>query len=72
VASRWAMTGCNRGRRVRLTGITISRLRDGLIVEDWSAFDSFELLRALGPLRALLAAPSLLAALRDARGRVSM
>jgi predicted ester cyclase len=68
VASRWVMTGTNRGRRVRLTGITISRLRDGRIVEDWSAFDSGELLRGLGLVRTLLAAPRLLAALRDTRG----
>jgi predicted ester cyclase len=68
VASRWVMTGMNRGRRVRLTGITISRLRDGRIVEDWSAFDSGELLRGLGLLRTLIAAPRLLAALRHAPG----
>ena len=36
VASRWALTGSNRGRAVRLTGITISLLRDGRLVEDWS------------------------------------
>ena len=29
VASRWVLTGSNRGRRVRLWGITISRLHDG-------------------------------------------
>jgi predicted ester cyclase len=68
VASRWVMTGANRGRRVRLTGITISRLRDGLIVEDWSAFDSSELLRGLGLVRTVLAARHLLAALRHAPG----
>jgi predicted ester cyclase len=67
VASRWVMSGVNRGRSVRLTGITISRLRDGRIVEDWSAFDSGELLRGLGAIRTLLAAPRLLAALRGAR-----
>jgi predicted ester cyclase len=64
VASRWVMTGTNRGRAVRLTGITISRLREGLIVEDWSSFDSGELLRALGVVRTLLAAPLLLRANR--------
>ena len=69
VASRWLMTGSNRGRSVRLSGITISRLRDGRIVEDWSAFDSLELLRALGLIRVVLAAPRMLAALRGARGR---
>jgi len=49
---------------VRLWGITISRLREGRIVEDWSAFDSLELLRQLGLRRALLAAPQLLRAAR--------
>jgi predicted ester cyclase len=67
VASRFVLTGTNRGRRVRLWGITISQLRDGRIVEDHSAFDSLELLRQLGPWRTLLAAPRLLGALREAR-----
>jgi predicted ester cyclase len=70
VASRWVLSGSNRDRAVRLTGITISRLRDGRIVEDWSAFDSLELVRALGPLRAVLAAPRLLAATRHSGRRV--
>src|SRR3954466_7743066 len=48
VASQFVLTGTNRGRRVRLWGITISRVRDGRIVEDWSAFDSLELLRQVG------------------------
>jgi hypothetical protein len=56
------MRGSNRGREVELTGITISRLRDGRIVEDWSATDSTDLLRGLGVLRTLLAAPRLLRA----------
>jgi predicted ester cyclase len=64
VASRWVLTGSNRGREVRLWGITLSHLRDGRIVEDWSGFDSLELLRQLGLLRTLLAAPRLLGALR--------
>jgi predicted ester cyclase len=66
VASRWVLTGSNRGRNVRLWGITLSHLRDGRIVEDWSGFDSVELLRQLGAVRALLAAPRLLGALREA------
>jgi predicted ester cyclase len=45
----------------------ISHLRDGRIVEDWSGFDSLELLRQFGVLRTLLAAPHLLGAMRDAR-----
>lgn len=67
VASRFVVTGVNRGRHVRLWGITISRLRAGRIVEDWSAFDSLELLRQLGVRRSLLAAPQLLGAIRAAR-----
>jgi predicted ester cyclase len=64
VASRFIVTGSNRGRRLRLEGITLSRLRDGRIVEDWSGFDILELLRQLGLLRTLLAAPRMLRALR--------
>ena len=60
VASRWVLTGSNRGRSVRLSGITISRLREGRIVEDWSAFDGLELLLALGVWRTLLVAPGLI------------
>jgi hypothetical protein len=44
VASRFVVMGSNRGRTLKLWGITISRLRDGRIVEDHSAFDSLELL----------------------------
>jgi predicted ester cyclase len=67
VASRWTLSGRNRGRHVKLWGITISRLHDGRIVEDWSTFDSLELLRRLGLWRTLLAAPTLLGALRASR-----
>ena len=69
VTSRWVLRGTNRGRSVRLDGIAISRLDGGRIVEDWSSFDSLELLRGLGVARSLLAAPRLLGALRDARPR---
>ena len=65
VASRFVLTGTNRGRPVRLWGITISRLRDGRIVEDHSAFDSLELLKQLGLWRVALAAPRLLRTLRE-------
>jgi predicted ester cyclase len=68
VTSRWRLRGTNRGREVTLSGITISRFEDGRIVEDWSAFDSVDLLRGLGILRGLLAAPRLLAALRGGGG----
>ena len=58
------MTGSNRGRPAELTGITISRMEDGRIVEDWTALDSLELMRQLGFVRTLLAAPRLLRATR--------
>jgi predicted ester cyclase len=67
VATRFAVTGANRGRRLRLEGITLSHLRDGRIVEDWSAFDSLELLRQLGLRRTLLGALRMLRALRAAQ-----
>jgi ketosteroid isomerase-like protein len=54
VVSRWTAEGHNRGRALRLWGITISHLRDGEIVEDWSASDNSDLLRQLGPRRTLL------------------
>jgi predicted ester cyclase len=68
VASRWVLTGSNRGRRVQLWGITISRLRDGRIAEDWSTFDTLELIRQLGLWRLALVAPRLVRALRSGRG----
>jgi predicted ester cyclase len=66
VASRWVLTGTNRGRRVQVWGITLSRLREGRIVEDWTGFDSLDLVRRLGLARTLLAAPRLLRAMRRA------
>lgn len=54
VASRFVVTGTNRGKRVRCNGITISRFEDGLIVEDWSVVDTLALIRQLGAWRALL------------------
>jgi predicted ester cyclase len=54
VASRWTLTGTNRGRPVKLTGNTISRFEDGLVVDDWGSTDSIELVRQLGIWRTLL------------------
>ena len=67
VVSRYVITGTNRGRRIRLSAITISRLENERIVEDWSAFDSLELLRQLGLVRSIRAAPLTLRALLGAR-----
>jgi hypothetical protein len=47
-----------------MSGITISRMETGRIVEDWTALDSLELLRQLGLARTVLAAPQLLRAMR--------
>jgi predicted ester cyclase len=56
VTSRWTMHGTHRGRRVTLTGITISRFEKGKIAEDWTASDNLDLLRQLGLRRALMLA----------------
>jgi len=48
-------------------GITISRLQAERIVEDYSAFDSLELLKQLGLWRVALAASRLLRALSEGR-----
>jgi SnoaL-like polyketide cyclase len=54
VVSRWVAEGHNRGRALRLWGITISEIRDGEIVEDWSASDNLDVLRQLGVRRLIL------------------
>jgi SnoaL-like polyketide cyclase len=54
VVSRWVAEGHNRGRPLRLWGITISHIANGEIVEDWSASDNLDVLRQLGPRRLLL------------------
>jgi predicted ester cyclase len=54
VASRWQLHGTHRGRHVRLTGIVISRIEDGRIVEDFAATDTLQLARQLGVWRTVL------------------
>ena len=54
VVSRWIADGHNRGRPLRLWGITISQIANGEIVEDWSASDNLDVLRQLGVRRLLL------------------
>ena len=54
VVSRWVAEGHNRGRPLRLWGITISHIADGEIVEDWSASDYLDIVRQLGARRLLL------------------
>ncbi len=46
VVSRWVAEGHNRGRPLRLWGITISHFAEQEIVEDWSASDNLDVLRS--------------------------
>lgn len=57
VVCRWSSTGTHRGefmgvpetgRVARTNGITISRIEDGKIVEQWAEWDTPYLLRSLG------------------------
>jgi steroid delta-isomerase-like uncharacterized protein len=59
VATRYTITGTHEGelmgaepsgRAVAFTGITISRCRDGKIVEEWELVDTVGLLRQIGAL----------------------
>lgn len=54
VTSRYVVTGKSFGKRVRFNGITISRFKDGLIVEDRSVTDTLGMLLQLGVWRSLL------------------
>jgi predicted ester cyclase len=60
VASRWTMSGHSGKRRVTLGGITISRIRDGRIAEDWTSSDNLDLVRQLGVRRSAAAALKML------------
>ena len=57
VAVRWSSTGTHlgdsfglaaTGRRRDVTGVTIIRLSDGLVAEEWHSWDALGLLRQLG------------------------
>jgi predicted ester cyclase len=54
VTSRFVVSGKSFGKTVHINGITISRFKEGLIVEDWSVTDTFGMLRQLGLLRSAL------------------
>lgn len=54
VTSRFVVSGTSFGKRVRFAGITISRFKDGVIVEDWSVTDTLGMLRQLGVWRSVL------------------
>jgi steroid delta-isomerase-like uncharacterized protein len=57
VVSRWTATGTHQGplmgippsgKRVRVTGITISRYASGKIAEEWFSYDTLGMLQQLG------------------------
>lgn len=57
VASRWTSRGTNQGelmgapptgKRVEFTGVTISRISEGKIAEDWTSYDALGMMRQLG------------------------
>jgi steroid delta-isomerase-like uncharacterized protein len=57
VATRWTCTGTHQGelqgipatgRRVTVSGILLSKARDGKFVESWSSWDTMSLLQQLG------------------------
>jgi steroid delta-isomerase-like uncharacterized protein len=61
VATRWSSTGTHQGdsfgleatgRRRDVTGVTIIRLADALVAEEWHSWDALGLLRQLGALPA--------------------
>jgi predicted ester cyclase len=54
VASRFVVKGKVLNRVVQFDGITISRFKEGRIVEDWSVTDTMSLIRQLGRWRALV------------------
>ena len=56
VTSRFVVSGKSFGKEVCFNGITISRFKDGLIVEDWSVTDTLGMLRQLGAWRSVLLA----------------
>ena len=57
VVTRWTATGTNQGtlmgippsgKRVTITGISITRIANGKAVEDWVNFDTLGMLQQIG------------------------
>jgi steroid delta-isomerase-like uncharacterized protein len=66
VVTRWTATGSHdgelfgvapTGKHVEVTGISIERLKDGRVVEDWTNWDALGLMRQLGVVPELTEAP---------------
>lgn len=56
VMCRFVVTGFVYGRKVSIDGITVSRIGNERIVEDWSVTDTLSLLRQMGVCRTLMVA----------------
>lgn len=48
VVTRWGVKGDLSGKAFDITGITITRVQDGLIAEEWQDWDSQGLFRQIG------------------------
>lgn len=66
VVTRWTATGSHdgelfgvapTGKHLEVTGISIERLKDGRVVEDWTNWDALGLMRQLGVVPELTDAP---------------
>ncbi len=62
VVTRWTARGTHQGellgiaptgQQVRITGITISRIADGKIAEDWTNFDALGMMQQIGVIPSL-------------------
>jgi steroid delta-isomerase-like uncharacterized protein len=67
VASRWTGRGTHQGelmgipptgKQVTVSGITISRVKNGKVVEEWSNWDTLGMLQQLGVVPAMAGAPA--------------
>jgi len=67
VATRWTGRGTHKGemmgipptgKQVTVSGITISRVKNGKVVEEWSNWDTLGMLQQLGVVPAMAGAPA--------------
>lgn len=67
VATRWTGRGTHQGelmgipptgKQVTVSGITISRVKNGKVVEEWSNWDTLGMLQQLGVVPAMAGAPA--------------
>ena len=67
VATRWTGRGTHQGelmgipptgKQVTVSGITVSRVKNGKVVEEWSNWDTLGMLQQLGVVPAMAGAPA--------------